>query len=211
MRTLQLRRVGRPSGLSSRALGLRPLLCRLQALVGDLGIVISYADDLHIIAPPSVVSEALLTLTDTASPTRPRLAFWLVVGTFAPLDCRSSLFGIYLARGKTTIYGPSRSDPATHDSVASALADVVQVLGDDSIVDPAERASHMCSTGDGTSARRGGHRVLGTPIGSLAFVAFFAQDVVDSALQFIPVLDRLYLDPESYLLTRSLLRCTCPR
>ena len=70
-----------------------------------------------------------------------------------------------LARGKTTIYGPSLSDPATRDFVASALADVVRVLGDDSIVDPAERASHMLR-GDGTSARRGGHRVLGTPIGS---------------------------------------------
>ena len=182
-------RQGCPLGAQLFALGLHPLLCRLQALVGDRGVVISYADDLHIIAPPSVVSEALLALTATASPTTSPGS------TFAPPDCRSSLFGLYLARGKTTIYGPSLSDPATRDVVASALADVVQVLGDDSIVDPAERASHMLR-GDGTSARRGGHRVLGTPIGSPAFVASFAQDVVDSALRLIPVLDRLLLDPE---------------
>ena len=36
-----------------------------------------------------------------------------------------------------------------YNIVASALADVVRVLGDDSIVDPAERASHMLR-GDGT-------------------------------------------------------------
>ena len=65
-------RQGCPLGAQLFALGLHPLLCRLQALVDDRGVVISYADDLHIIAPPSVVSEALLALTATASPTHAR-------------------------------------------------------------------------------------------------------------------------------------------
>ena len=61
-------RQGCPLGAQLFALGLHPLLCRLQRLVGTRGVVIAYADDIHILAPPAVVREALLALIATHPP-----------------------------------------------------------------------------------------------------------------------------------------------
>ena len=38
------------------ALGLHPVLCAIQSAIGDRGVVVAYADDIHILAPPSVVA-----------------------------------------------------------------------------------------------------------------------------------------------------------
>ena len=41
------------------ALGLHPLLCALARIVGTRGVVVAYCDDVHILAPPEVVAEAV--------------------------------------------------------------------------------------------------------------------------------------------------------
>lgn len=106
-------------------------------------------------------------------------------------DCRSALLGLYLAPGKTTIYGPSLADHTTRPTVEGILSDVVNALGDPSLPPPL-RLRHMLR-GDGTTALSG-HRVLGTPIGTPAFISAFTSDAISSALRFIPILDRLLLD-----------------
>ena len=48
-------RQGCPLGAQLFALGLHPLLCALARLIGHGGSVISYADDLHLVGPPSTL------------------------------------------------------------------------------------------------------------------------------------------------------------
>ena len=87
-------RQGCPLGAQLFALGLHPLLCRLQQLVGMDGFVLAYADDIHILGPPAVVRRALLALTATAPPTPPPIGTQLRVEAVLLLRATRRVFRV---------------------------------------------------------------------------------------------------------------------
>ena len=61
-------RQGCPLGAQLFALGLHPLLCALARLIGPGGAVISYANDIHLVGPPSTIALALKSLLQPSPP-----------------------------------------------------------------------------------------------------------------------------------------------
>ena len=179
-------RQGCPLGAQLFALGLHPLLCRLQSLIGSRGIVIAYADDVHILGPPDVVQEALSALIATTPPPPSP------PGTRAVPDCRTAPLGLSLAPGKTTVFGPSLASPATRPALIDQFRHITDRLGDPALPS-LERAGRMLR-GYGCTALSG-HRVLGTPIGTDHFVRAFVTDTIAAATRAIPLLDSLLLHP----------------
>jgi len=53
-------RQGCPLGAQLFAIGLHPVLCLIQSLLGERGMLIAYCDDIHILCPPHVANEILL-------------------------------------------------------------------------------------------------------------------------------------------------------
>ena len=96
------------------------LLSRLQRFLGSRGVVLAYADDIHVLGPPDVVSEALCALSASAPPPAPSLA------APPPIDCRSQAIGLVCAPGKTTVYGPSLAQGGAIRERAMAALDVIQ-------------------------------------------------------------------------------------
>ena len=183
-------RQGCPLGAQLYALGQHPLLCRLQRLIGSRGVVLAYADDIHILAPPGVVSEALCALSASAPPPPPSPA------DPQPIDCRSRAIGLVCAPGKTTVYGPSLARAGIDRECAmAALEPAVLALRDPALSLDAGRGAML--RGDGTAARRG-HPVLGAPLGDDAFVQDFVAGRASQARRLLAILDRLLLaDPEA--------------
>jgi hypothetical protein len=94
-------RQGCPLGAQLFALGLHPVLCLVQSLLGQRGMLIAYADDIHILCPPAVANEILLILAAPASSSPPAT-------TDDPiLDPSFISTGLELGPGKQSIYGPS--------------------------------------------------------------------------------------------------------
>ena len=179
-------RQGDPLGAQLFALGLHPVLCALAALIGDRGMVLAYADDIHILAPPSVIAEVLPFLTSTDERPAPP----------APLlptpDPRLISTGLHLAPGKGTIYAPHLSNPLSRACTARTLANVVDSLGD-----PLHSHEARCAAilrGDGSSVT-GGHAVLGAPVGTEAFTRGYVEDAARRASSLLSSLSRLLVQP----------------
>ena len=85
-------RQGCPLGAQLFALALHPHLCALARLVGENGLVIAYADDIHLIGSPATVGLALSSLTQMSTPVEA-----------LSLDCRLSSLGLALSPGKTSL------------------------------------------------------------------------------------------------------------
>ena len=183
-------RQGCPLGAQLYALGQHPLLCRLQRLIGSRGVVLAYADDIHILAPPSVVDEALRALAASVPPPASPPA------DPQPIDCRSRAIGLVCAPGKTTIYGPSLAHAGIdRERAMAALEPAVLTLRDPAL--SLEAGRHAMLRGDGIAARRG-HPVLGAPLGDDAFVQDFVEGRAGQARRLLAILDRLLLaDPEA--------------
>ena len=183
-------RQGCPLGAQLYALGQHPLLSRLQRLLGSRGVVLAYADDIHVLGPPDVVSEALCALSASAPPPAPSLA------APPPIDCRSQAIGLVCAPGKTTVYGPSLAQGgATRERAMAALEPAVHALRDPAL--SFEDGRRAMLRGDGVAARRG-HPVLGAPLGDDAFVRDFVGARAAEARRLLGILDRLLLaDPEA--------------
>ena len=60
------------------ALGLHPILIAIASLIGDRGMVISYADDIHLLCPPHVIEEIMPLLAASAADPSPLLHHHLV-------------------------------------------------------------------------------------------------------------------------------------
>ncbi len=105
--------------------------------------------------------------------------------------------GLHLSRGKASIFGPSLSDPASRAAAATALHFTIGILGDPRLPSHQARADALLR-GDGSTIASG-HPVLGTPIGTDAFVESTVAASADAALRLIAILDRLLLcsDPAS--------------
>ena len=105
--------------------------------------------------------------------------------------------GLHLSRGKASIYGPSLSSPVSRASAAARLRRTIQCLGDPRLASHQARADALLR-GDGSTIAPG-HPVLGTPVGSEAFVESSVAKSAECALRLITILDRLLLstDPAS--------------
>ena len=198
-------RQGDPLGAQYFALGLHPSLCLLASLIGQRGMVIAYCDDIHILCPPSVAAEIILLLA--------------ALTPLPPLDLTKDSdysfisIGLELSPGKQSIYGPSLSDPATRARVAALLRSSINLIGDPNLMSFNEKADALLR-GDGSTIAAG-HPVLGSPVGTDAYVESFVLSSAKKALNLIPILDRLLLakDPASPGLfapdERDLLICIC--
>ena len=154
-------RQGDPLGAQFFALGLHPILCALAALVGHRGVVIAYADDIHILAPPSVIAEVIPCLVAQTDPSPP-------AGVLPPASPRLRSAGLVPSPGKASIYSPLLSQPAFREATAATLRCVTDALGDPSRT-PGQRSAALLR-GEGSSVAAG-HPVLGTPLGTDAFIS----------------------------------------
>ena len=128
-------RQGDPLGAQYFALGLHPTLCLVSSLLGQRGQLIAYADDVHILCPPSVAAEILplLASPDPISPSdSPDFD-----------DCSFISIGLELGPGKQSIYGPSLSDPATRKRVTGILRPAIELLGDPRLATLQEKADAL--------------------------------------------------------------------
>ena len=179
-------RQGDPLGAQYFALGLHPTLCLVSSLLGQRGQLIAYADDVHILCPPSVAAEILPLL---ASP-----------DPISPLDspdfddCSFISIGLELGPGKQSIYGPSLSDPATRKRVTGILRPAIELLGDPRLATLQEKADALLR-GDGSTVAAG-HPVLGSPVGTDAYVEAVVLASATRAMNLIPILDRLLLQKD---------------
>ena len=172
-------RQGDPLGAQLFALGLHPVLCAIQSAIGDRGVVVAYADDIHILAPPSVVAEIFPSIAARDPPPPPPAP------ALPPPSRRLWSIGLALAPGKGTIYSPSLSDPACRPAITATLRCVTDILGDPRLDSDARSLAIL--RGEGSSVASG-HPVLGTPVGTPAFEQSVVQTSLDSTLR---LLDRL--------------------
>ena len=98
---------------------------------------------------------------------------------------------------KASIYGPSLSHPAFRAAATTTLRRTITLLGDPSLPSHAARAKALLR-GEGSTVASG-HPVLGTPVGTDAFVEASVAKSAAAALRLIPILNRLLLnsDPSS--------------
>ena len=103
--------------------------------------MLAYADDIHILAPPSVVDEALRALAASVPPPASPPA------DPQPIDCRSRAIGLVCAPGKTTIYGPSLAHAGIdRERAMAALEPAVLALRDPAL--SLEAGRHAMLRGD---------------------------------------------------------------
>ena len=161
-------RQGCPLGAQLFALGLHPILCALARLIGHGGAVISYADDIHLVGPPSTIALALKSLLQPSPPLDASLS----------LDCRLSSIGLSLSAGKSSILCGLDVNPNTLSST----------LGSNLLASLGASISHISSSG---------HIVLGSPIGSQEYAASFAEHKIDEARRVLKLITDLLLDRDS--------------
>jgi len=161
-------RQGCPLGAQLFSLGLHPLLCALARLIGHGGAVISYADDIHLVGPPSTIALALKSLLQPSPPLDASLS----------LDCRLSSIGLNLSAGKSSILCGLDVNPNTLSST----------LGSNLLASLGASISHISSSG---------HIVLGSPIGSQEYAASFAEHKIDEARRVLKLITDLLLDRDS--------------
>ena len=186
IRSLCGTRQGCPLGAQFFCLGLHPLLLAIQSMLGDRGVVVAYCDDVHILTSPDVAAEIVPRLAARDAPAPPPAP--------APLPAPVHLWsaGLELSRGKTTIYGPNLA-AGGHVRVLTArtLRPCVVALGDPRH-GSLEAQSAAMLRGDGSTVASG-HPVLGTPVGTDAFVRDSVSSASARATRLIPILDRLLL------------------
>ena len=161
-------RQGCPLGAQLFALGLHPILCALARLIGHGGAVISYADDIHLVGPPSTIALALKSLLQPSPPLDASLS----------LDCRLSSIGLNLSAGKSSILCGLDVNPNTLSST----------LGSNLLASLGASISHISSSG---------HIVLGSPIGSQEYASTFAEHKIDEARRVLKLITDLLLDRDS--------------
>ena len=140
--------------------------------------MIAYADDVHIVGPPHVVSRALAALISPTPPVDPAL------------DCRLAPLGLELSPGKTSILlGPEVSFQEFHATL-QPFVDLIdaRVCSADSSGDLQQQGVVHCK----------GQKVLGSPMamGSLEFVYLysFVKKYVDEAIRLRDLLSSRLLD-----------------
>ena len=136
--------------------------------------MIAYADDVHIVGPPHVVSRALAALVSSTPPLDPAL------------DCRLAPLGLELSPGKTSIFlGPEVSSQV-FQAALQPIVDLIdaRVCSADSSGDLQQQGVVHCK----------GHKVLGSPMGSPEFVYSFVKKSVDEAIRLRTLLSSLLLD-----------------
>ena len=177
-------RQGDPLGAQLFALGLHPVLLAISSLLGDRGVVVAYADDVHILAPPAVLASILPQIAGSTPPAVPP-------HPAPPLpDPRFLSVGLSLAPGKATFYGPSLAQPGTRAATSAALWPAVRALADPSV--PLDTSMARMLRGDGSAVAEG-HPVLGVPIGTDTYAAAFVERYAARAERLIGILDHLLL------------------
>ena len=184
-------RQGDPLGAQLFALGLHPILCAISRLVGSRGVVIAYADDVHILAPPSVIAAvapllAALTPPPADSPS-----------VTPPYDPRFLSAGLSLSLGKCSAFSPSFETPGVRERAIRTLAPAILALTHPTRhgrpLSLADRAALLLRC-EGTAVARG-HPVLGVPLGSDSYVDAFVQSYEDRATSLLSALRSLLVAP----------------
>ena len=108
----------------------------------------TYADDIHLVGPPSTIALALKSLLQPSPPLDASLS----------LDCRLSSIGLNLSAGKSSILCGLDVNPNTLSST----------LGSNLLASLGASISHISSSGHIVI-------VLGSPIGSQEYASTFAE------------------------------------